>query len=201
MFILPTLSKEVAIKENVCLKKRRELLEEIVPGDKLKIRNLELFNDGKKVDLGDNHEEWRLGFINILLIFTRSLASLERRSEFANSVMLNDNNIICACETWLNDNISSSELLLDIYNIYRSDRKKDAENNTHGGTMIAIKNSLASEQLNTDQPYCSLTCRLEINKLCFFNSVFYNPPLGSGYRYTKEDFGTLLSDLPKTALQ
>ena len=42
--------------------------------------------------------------------------------------------------------------------------------------MIAIKNSLASEQLITDQPDCSLTCRLEINKLSFFISVFYNPP-------------------------
>ena len=54
--ILPALSKEDAIKENLCLKKRRELLEENFPRDKLKIRNLELFNDGKKVDLGDNHE-------------------------------------------------------------------------------------------------------------------------------------------------
>ena len=58
VFILPALSKEDAIKENLCLKKRRELLEENVPRDKLKIRNLELFNDGKKVDLGDNHEGW-----------------------------------------------------------------------------------------------------------------------------------------------
>ena len=58
MFILPALSKEDAIKENLCLKKRRELLEENFPRDKLKIRNFELFNDGKKVDLGDNHEGW-----------------------------------------------------------------------------------------------------------------------------------------------
>ena len=64
--------------------------------------------------------------------------------------------------------------------------------------MIAIKNSLAYEQLNTDQPECSLTCRLEINKLRFF-SVFYNPPKGGGYRYTQEDFGTLLSSLPKNS--
>ena len=111
--------------------------------------------------------------------------------------MLNDYNIICACETWLKDNISSSELLLDNYIIYRSDRKQDAENNTQGGAMIAIRNSLASEQLNTDPPDCSLTCRLEINKLSFFISVFYNPSKGSGYRYTQEDFGTRLSALPK----
>ena len=58
VFILPALSKKDTIKENLCLKKRRELLKENVPRDKLNIRNLELFNDGKKVDLGDNHERW-----------------------------------------------------------------------------------------------------------------------------------------------
>ena len=113
VFILPALSKEDAIKENVCLKKQRELLEENVPLDKMKLRNLELFNDGKKVDLVDNREGWWLGFISILLINTKRLASLEGRSKFANAVMLNDYNIICTCETWLNDNPSSSELFLD----------------------------------------------------------------------------------------
>ena len=113
--------------------------------------------------------------------------------------MLNDCNIFCACETWLNDNISLSELLLDNYNIYRSDRKQDAENNTHGGAMTAIKNNLASEQIITDQPDCSLTCRLEINNLSFFIPVFYNPPKGSVNRYTQKDFGTLLSALPKNS--
>ena len=82
--------------------------------------------------------------------------------------MVNDYNNFCACETWLNDNISSSEQLLDHYTIYRLDRKQDGENNTNVGAVIAIKNNLASEQLNTDQPTCSLTCRLEINKLSFF---------------------------------
>ena len=112
--------------------------------------------------------------------------------------MLNDYDIICACKTWLNDNILSSEPLLDNYTIYRSDKKQDVENNTHGGAMIAIKNSLASEQHNTDQPDCSFTCRLEINKLSIF-SVFYNTPKRIGYRYTQEYFGTLLSALPKNS--
>ena len=56
-FILPALSKENAVKENFCLKKRRELLEGKVPRNKPKFRNLESFNDGEKVDFGDNHEE------------------------------------------------------------------------------------------------------------------------------------------------
>ena len=64
--------------------------------------------------------------------------------------------------------------------------------------MIAIKTSLASEQPITDQPDGSLACRLEINKLSCF-SVFYNPPKGSGYRYTQDDFGKLLSSLSKNS--
>ena len=42
--------------------------------------------------------------------------------------------------------------------------------------MIAIKNSIASEQLNTDQTDCSLTCRLENNKLSFYFRVLQAPP-------------------------
>ena len=51
IYLLPALSKEDALKENLILKKKRELLTEGVPRDKLKIRNLELFNDGAKVEI------------------------------------------------------------------------------------------------------------------------------------------------------
>ena len=115
----------------------------------------------------------------------------EKRSKFANAVMLNDYSFICARETWLKGNISSSELLLDNYNIYRSNRKQDAENKTHGGAFIAIKNSLASEQFNTDQPACSLTCRLEINKLGFLFLCSTTPRKEVGtdtHKWTLEQF-------------
>ena len=48
IYLLPALSKEDARKENLCLKRRRELLDEGVPKKKIKIRNFQLFNDGKK---------------------------------------------------------------------------------------------------------------------------------------------------------
>ena len=47
-YLLPALSKEDARKENLCLKRRIELLDEGVPKEKIKFRNFELFNDGKK---------------------------------------------------------------------------------------------------------------------------------------------------------
>ena len=48
IYLLPALSKEDAMKENLCLKRRRELLDEGAPKEKIKIRKFELFNDGKK---------------------------------------------------------------------------------------------------------------------------------------------------------
>ena len=51
IYLLPALSKEDALKENLILKKIRELLTEGVPLEKLKIGNLELFNDGAKVEI------------------------------------------------------------------------------------------------------------------------------------------------------
>ena len=48
IYLLLALSKKDARKENLCLTRRRELLDERVPKEKIKIKNFELFNDGKK---------------------------------------------------------------------------------------------------------------------------------------------------------
>ena len=50
MFILPALSKEDALKEIIILR-RRELLDQEVSAEELKIRNLELFIKGQKVEI------------------------------------------------------------------------------------------------------------------------------------------------------
>ena len=57
IFLMPMLSREDALKENLCLKKRRELINNGIPPDKPKIRNFELFNDGKKGVLIDENEK------------------------------------------------------------------------------------------------------------------------------------------------
>ena len=49
--MLPALTRDDALKDNKMLKKRRELLDGGVPREKLKIRNLEIYNDGLKVQL------------------------------------------------------------------------------------------------------------------------------------------------------
>lgn len=50
IYILPALTPEDAKKENMILKKRRELINSGVPKEKLSIRSLELYNDGDKID-------------------------------------------------------------------------------------------------------------------------------------------------------
>ena len=57
VFILPALSKEDAIKENLCFINEENYLRKC-SRNKLNIRKLELFNDGKKEDLGDNPKGW-----------------------------------------------------------------------------------------------------------------------------------------------
>ena len=51
IYIVPAFSKEDAEKEKAILKRRRERLNQSVPAEKLDIRSLEFFNDGKKEDV------------------------------------------------------------------------------------------------------------------------------------------------------
>ena len=50
-YVLPSLTKAESKKENMCLKKRREMIENGTPATKLKIRNFEPLHNGTKVDL------------------------------------------------------------------------------------------------------------------------------------------------------
>ena len=50
MYLLPALSKDDFIKENLILQKRSDILNEGVAREKLNIRNFQLFNNGDKVD-------------------------------------------------------------------------------------------------------------------------------------------------------
>ena len=64
--------------------------------------------------------------------------------QFANAVGITEYNAICVCESWLNENIEYSELLLDNYNLYRSERSFKGETNLHGGVMLAVKSNIQS---------------------------------------------------------
>ena len=50
-YVLPSLNKAESEKQNMCLKKRREMIENGTPATELKIRNSELLHNGTKIDV------------------------------------------------------------------------------------------------------------------------------------------------------
>ena len=50
-YVLPSLTKAESEQENMCLKKRREMIANGTPATELKIRTIELLHNGTKVDL------------------------------------------------------------------------------------------------------------------------------------------------------
>ena len=130
----------------------------------------------------------------------RSLVNFDRRAKLANAITSNNYNIICLCETWLNVNIASSELLLDGYDIFRADRKALHDQYPHGGSLIAVKNNFAAEEVhNPNMPDSSIACKITICDVTIIICVFYNPPASSKYRYELADFINLLNFFPKTS--
>ena len=118
----------------------------------------------------------------------RSLRSLERRMKFANAIATSNYEIICLCETWLNENIASSELMLSEYSIYRSERQTAKYQNLHGGVLMAVKQIFSSKLLPNKQPEGCLTCSIQKNDKRTIVCSFYNPPSSSKYRYCRGDF-------------
>ena len=105
--------------------------------------------------------------------------------------------ILCLTETWLTANIGDSGLYLCNFNMYRSEREPEEGASRHEGALIAVNKNIKSEQLNLKLPNCCVAVQLQLLKpivLC----VFYNPPRGSTYRYTFEDFKILVNSLLKT---
>ena len=48
VYLLPALLKEDSIKGILCLKKRREIIDDGVPEEKMEVGNVELSSDGEK---------------------------------------------------------------------------------------------------------------------------------------------------------
>ena len=62
----------------------------------------------------------------------KTISNLQR---FQDLVYADDSDVVCVKETWLNEEISNSELLHDGYIIYRKDR----DTRHTGGVLIAVK--------------------------------------------------------------
>ena len=99
----------------------------------------------------------------------------ERRFLLSNDISLCQRAVICICETWLNKKISDSELLLNDYLTFRSDRKSTEDKNSHGGTLIAIQRALNCRQLVLDDVDSCAICETQVNQNIKFFCSFYKP--------------------------
>jgi hypothetical protein len=69
--------------------------------------------------------------------------------DFQCNVSVNQYDIICITETWLQDNVSDNELFDDRYNVYRRARNLEGpfSKKTGGGVMIAVTKKLVSYRM------------------------------------------------------
>ncbi|CAB4002720.1 Hypothetical predicted protein [Paramuricea clavata] len=82
--------------------------------------------------------------------------------------------VVCICETWLNDSIPDSEILPG-YNIFRKDRA----NKIGGGVLVGIKSDLeASHRPDLERPNCELVViqLKQTNSKPVTLYTFYRPP-------------------------
>ena len=94
---------------------------------------------------------------------------------FQNLVYLEQYDIICVCETWLNDLILDNEILPG-YTIHRKDRHDNARG---GGVLIAVKNEIRSSRRTSYEGAQSELITIELypaNCSKFILGVFYRPP-------------------------
>ena len=114
--------------------------------------------------------------LSILNINFQSLWN--KRVKLSNIISECDNDIILGTETWLDESIQNSELLLSDYDNFRRDRPTRG-----GGVLVAIKKSLLSEHISTSETSETISWKIKPkgSKPLVISSVYRSPD------YTSED--------------
>lgn len=103
-------------------------------------------------------------------------------AEFCASVSQEEFDIVVLTETWLKEEVNSSELFPNSYHVYRSDRKfAQSGTSRGGGVLLACKSSIRSERLNLSNfdvfPSVDIVgCRLVVDRATFCILALYIPP-------------------------
>lgn len=89
-----------------------------------------------------------------------------------------DYTCICLTETWLDNNVFSSELFCDDFFVYRFDRSSNTSKKTRGGgVLIAIKKTHPSYEIKLKYPSVEMVCaKLQINSNWTYLFNVYIPP-------------------------
>ena len=111
----------------------------------------------------------------------RSTLSLSKRHKLAKLLSLNSFFLVFLTETWLDENISDSEIFLG--SSYTIISRSDRPQGQHGGILIAVSNHCGSTlvDISLKQYPFSVGCCLSETELKLF-ILIYNPPSTSDYK-------------------
>lgn len=89
-----------------------------------------------------------------LTVYFQNIRGIKSKTaDVYNEVLVNNYDVICLCETWLNESVASAELFDSRYVVYRRDRSPEfmsKYNKSHGGgVLIAVKRCLISNEKET----------------------------------------------------
>ena len=116
--------------------------------------------------------------------------------KLANYLTNFDFDIICLTETWLTAEISDSALFIPNYVINRKDRQPTESKSKHGGVLVAVKKGIPFETVNLKLTHDDFfTLKITSSEASILLVCMYNPPHGSRYQWTTENFLKLLSEL------
>ena len=216
------LSKELTIEElkteNESLGMRKVKIDQGVPREKLRIRDLkhEMQNDQgiwEKVydnvaDSAEAPSAWLSNRnhemqVHLLMWNVRSMLDLNRRTALSNALALQQFHIISLCETWLVNTIPNSGLFLGNRSKFRRDRQpKRTRKLSHGGVLIAVDSSIPCKKITEFNVFEDV-----VGIVCHFCSVHflvlsvYCPPENSPYRWSSSKFTLLLQEIDKVQQQ
>ena len=84
-----------------------------------------------------------------------------RRMELSNSIVHSDYDIICLCETWLREDVTTASIFLNNYNVYKNDSTTtQTRKSRHKGVLIAVQNQVANDLLTIMCLHMMLEIRL-----------------------------------------
>ena len=209
------LSKELTIEElkteNKSMRTRKVSIDQWVPREKLRIRNL-------KLEMQNDQGIWEEVYDNVadsaeapsawlpnrnhetqvhLLWNVISMLDLNRRTALSNALALQQFHIISLCETWLVDTIPNSGLFIGNRSIFRRDRQpKRTGKSSHGGVLITADSSIPCKEITEFNVFEDV-----VGIVCHFCSVHllvlsvYCPHENSPHRWASSKFTHLLQEI------
>ena len=95
--------------------------------------------------------------------------------QILNLIESSEPKIILGTETWLNKNISSSEIFSPDFSVHRKDREDE-----YGGVLIAVKSNLQHEPIQCNDAIEAKFIKItNVDKHCLIVGSVYRPPNSS----------------------